>query len=190
MSDINEPITVIVSRRVNPEKIKEFELLSSEMTQRASKFKGYLGATLFKPVSKNDPEYRVMFRFKDLHSLQIWESSSQRKKILEQIEDLIISTSEREQLSGLVTWFTLPSSNPLVPPPRYKMTLIGWFALYPAVTSIFWFFGSWLAELPLFLRTFLVTIVVIILMTYVLMPFMTKIFATWLYPKNKHGSRS
>jgi antibiotic biosynthesis monooxygenase (ABM) superfamily enzyme len=188
VSDNNEPITVIISRRVKPEKIKEFESLSSEMTERASKFKGYLGATLFKPVTNNDPEYRVMFRFKDLHSLQVWESSLQRAQILEKIEDLIISTSEREQLSGLVTWFTLPSSNPLAPPPRYKMTLIGWLALYPAVTVIFWFFGSWLAEIPLLLRTFLVTIVVIILMTYVLMPFMTKTFATWLYPKNKNGS--
>jgi len=182
----NEPITVIVSRRVKPDKVEEFESLSSEMTERASQFAGYMGTTLFKPSSSNDPEYRVMFKFKDIDSLKVWEASSQRSDVLEKIEGLLISTSEREQVSGLITWFTLPSANPLTPPPRYKMTLISWLALYPAVTFIFWLLGTWLAEFPLILRTFLVTALVIVLMTYVLMPFMTKTFSFWLYPKPKH----
>ena len=174
-----EPITVIISRRVKPEMVKEFETLTSEMTQRASKFSGYLGTTLFKPSSGNDPEYRIMFKFQDISSLQEWEGSSQRAEILEKIEDLLITSSEREQVSGLITWFTLPSRNPITPPPRYKMTLISWLALYPAVTFIFWLFESWLIEFPLLVRTFMVTAVVIVLMTYILMPFMTKRFAFW-----------
>ena len=179
-----EPITVIISRRVKPEMVEEFESLTSEMTQRASKFSGYLGTTLFKPSSGNDPEYRIMFKFQDISSLQEWEGSSQRAEILEKIEDLLITTSEREQISGLITWFTLPSTNPITPPPRYKMTLISWLALYPAVTLIFWLFESWLIEFPLLIRTFMVTAVVILLMTYILMPFMTKRFAFWLYTKS------
>lgn len=184
----NEPITVIVSRRVKPEKVKEFESLSSEMTERASQFAGYMGTTLFKPSSSNDPEYRVMFKFQDLESLKVWEASPQRAEVLEKIEGLLISTSEREQVSGLITWFTLPSANPLTPPPRYKMTLISWLALYPAVTFIFWLLEAWLANFPLLFRTFSVTAIVIVLMTYVLMPFMTKTFSFWLYPKPKHKS--
>ncbi len=182
----NEPITVIVSRRVKPQKIVEFESLISEMAKRASQFEGYLGSTLFKPSSSIDPEYRVMFKFQNLNSLKIWEASSQRTEILEKIEDLLISTGEREQVSGLITWFTLPSANPLTPPPRYKITLVSWLALYPAVTFIFWVLGSWLADFPLLIRTLMVTALVIVLMTYLLMPFMTKWFAFWLYPKSKH----
>ena len=105
--------------------------------------------------------------------------------MLEKVEDLLISPSEREKVSGLVTWFSLPSKNPVTPPPRYKMTIVSWLALYPAVTAIFWLFGPWLAELPLLIRTMIVTGVVMVLMSYVLMPFMTKRFAFWLYPHKK-----
>ncbi|CAI3957340.1 antibiotic biosynthesis monooxygenase [Alteromonas macleodii] len=184
MVENKEPITVIISRRVKPEMVKEFESLTSEMTERASRFPGYLGTTLFKPSSSIDPEYRIMFKFQDMNSLQEWEGSSQRAEILEKIEDLLITTSEREQVSGLITWFTLPSTNPITPPPRYKMSLISWLALYPAVPLIFWLFESWLIEFPMFIRTFMVTALVIVLMTYLLMPFMTKRFAFWLYPKS------
>ena len=99
MVENKEPITVIISRRVKPEMVKEFESLTSEMTERASRFPGYLGTTLFKPSSSIDPEYRIMFKFQDMNSLQEWEGSSQRAEILEKIEDLLITTSEREQVS-------------------------------------------------------------------------------------------
>ena len=189
MVENKEPITVIISRRVKPEMVKEFESLTSEMTERASRFPGYLGTTLFKPSSSIDPEYRIMFKFQDMNSLQEWEGSSQRAEILEKIEDLLITTSEREQVSGLITWFTLPSTNPITPPPRYKMTLISWLALYPAVTLVFVIFGDLLAKVPLLLRTMIVTIVVMALMSYVLMPRMTKWFAFWLFPRQKGPSR-
>ena len=38
-------LTVVVSRRVIKGKESEFEKLSTEMTQRAATFPGYLGAT-------------------------------------------------------------------------------------------------------------------------------------------------
>jgi antibiotic biosynthesis monooxygenase (ABM) superfamily enzyme len=182
----NEPITAIVSRSVKPQKIVEFESLISEMAKRASQFEGALGSTLFKSSSSIDPEYRVMFKFQNLNSLKIWEASSQRTEILEKLEDLLMSTGEREQVSGLITWFTLPSANPLTPPPRYKIAFVSWLALYPAVTFLFWVLGPWLADFPLLIRALMVTALVIVLMTYLLMPFMTKWFSFWLYPKSKH----
>ncbi|MGB1092014.1 MAG: antibiotic biosynthesis monooxygenase, partial [Oceanobacter sp.] len=68
-------------------------------------------------------------------------------------------------------------------PPKYKMTIVSWMALYPAVTVIFFLFGEQLAQIPLLIRTFLVTVVLMILMSYVLMPRFTRWFAFWLFPK-------
>ena len=97
--------------------------------------------------------------------------------------------SEREVTSGIVTWFTLPGQNPVQPPPKWKMTIVSWLALYPAVTLVFVIFGDLLAQVPLLLRTMIVTIVVMGLMSYVLMPRMTKWFAFWLFPRQKGPSR-
>lgn len=178
----HHPVTVIVSRRVNPQDAEAFEALSTEMTLRATKFDGYLSTAMFRPAGPADPEYRIVFKFASQQALEAWEASNERAEILDKIEALLISPSEREAVLGLVPWFSLPSKNPITPPPRYKMTLVSWLALYPAVTLIFWLFGAPLAHIPLPLRTLIVTAVVMVLMAYVLMPFMTRRFAFWLYP--------
>ncbi|WP_272991081.1 antibiotic biosynthesis monooxygenase, partial [Spongiibacter tropicus] len=126
------PLTVVISRQVKSGKETEFEALSAEMTTRASHFPGYLGATMFRPASADDPEYRIVFKFAGQAALSDWEQSPERLEVLQQIEQLLITPSERETVSGIVSWFTLPGHNPVQPPPRYKMTLVSWLALYPA----------------------------------------------------------
>jgi len=183
------PLTVVVSRRVRKGQQDAFEALSSQMTERASRFRGYLGTAMFRPASPDDPEYRIVFKFRDRESLEQWESSEERAELLGQIESLLVQPSEREVTSGIVTWFTLPGQNPVAPPPKWKMTIVSWLALYPAVTLVFMLFGDVLAQVPLLLRTLLVTVVVMLLMSYVLMPRMTRWFAFWLFPKTARISR-
>jgi uncharacterized protein len=183
------PLTVVVSRRVRKGQQQAFEALSSQMTERASRFPGYLGTAMFRPASPDDPEYRIVFKFRDRETLIAWEESEERAELLEQIESLLVQPSEREVTSGIVTWFTLPGQNPVQPPPKWKMTIVSWLALYPAVTLVFVIFGDLLAKVPLLVRTMIVTIVVMALMSYVLMPRMTKWFAFWLFPRQKGPSR-
>ena len=184
-----DPLTVVVSRRVKKGQETEFERLSSQMTERAASFPGYLGATMFRPSSPEDPEYRIVFKFQDRDSLRKWEESEERTELLEQIEALLVQPSERETTSGIVTWFTLPGQNPVQPPPKWKMTIVSWLALYPAVTVVFALFGDWLAQIPLLIRTMLVTMVVMGLMSYVLMPRMTRWFSFWLFPRKNDNVR-
>lgn len=186
---VQAPITVVISRRVIKGKEAEFERLSSQMTERAVAFPGYLGASLYRPASAEDPEYRIIFKFVDESSLAIWQASQERNELLEQIEALLASPSQVETTSGIVTWFTLPGHNPVKPPPKYKMTVVSWLALYPTVTLIFLVFGPLLEEIPLLLRTLLITAVVMVCMTYLLMPRFTRWFAFWLYPKKERNVR-
>jgi len=86
-----QPVTVIVSRRVKPEAVTAFESLSDEMSRRASEYEGYLGATLFRPMSPEEPEYRMIFKFADEASLAVWEKSAERAQMLEKLEALLIS---------------------------------------------------------------------------------------------------
>ena len=151
-----EPLTVVVSRRVKKGNQEAFEALSSKMTERASRFPGYLGTAMFRPASPDDPEYRIVFKFRDRESLAAWEASEERAELLEQIESLLVQPSEREVTSGIVTWFTLPGQNPVKPPPKWKMTIVSWLALYPAVTLVFVLFGDLLAQVPLLIRTLMV----------------------------------
>ena len=84
--------------------------------------------------------------------------------------------------SGFETWFTLPSKPGEPAPPRYKMAIVTWLAVFPVVAVIFSLFGQWLNLLPTLVRTLVFTAVMVTLMTYVIMPRMTRLFSFWLYP--------
>ncbi len=58
---------------------------------------------------------------------------------------------------------------------KLKSTVIVWIAIYPAITTIQLLFGEYLNELPVLIRTFILTIILVPAMVYVLIPFWTKI---------------
>ncbi len=184
----DEPVTVVVSRRVRKGHETEFEAASERMTRTAADFPGYLGASLFRPANPEDPEYRIMFKFDTRENLERWQTSKERQERLESLEPLLVAPSKIEVMSGIVPWFTLPGQNPVQPPPRYKMTLVSWLALYPTVTLIFWLFSGPLELLPLPLRTLVVTAAVMVIMSYVLMPRFTRWFSGWLFA-DRRGER-
>lgn len=183
------PVTVVISRRVRKGCEKQFEELSSKLTEAASVFPGYQGANMFRPSTPTDPEYRIIFKFDTKDNLEAWLTSDERNNWLRDIESLLVQPSTMEVTSGLVTWFSFHGENPVQPPPKYKMALVSWLAVFPTVTIIFWLFGKQLAGMPLLPRILILSAVVMILMTYVLMPRFTKWFSFWLYPKEKRDIR-
>ena len=59
---------------------------------------------------------------------------------------------------------------------KIKSTFIVWIAIYPAITLISILYGEYLNQLPIPVRTFVLTIILVPLMVYFLIPFWTKIF--------------
>jgi antibiotic biosynthesis monooxygenase (ABM) superfamily enzyme len=73
-------------------------------------------------------------------------------------------------------------------PPRYKVAAITWLAIYPALTTTLALLGPVLAPLPLFLRTLVLTAILVPIMVYLLVPGLQRIFADWLRPPGPPGS--
>jgi len=67
------------------------------------------------------------------------------------------------------------------PPPKYKMAVVIWLSIYPSITLLLYFLGSSLTALPLMLRTLVLTLILVPTMVFGLLPFMTRVFARWLY---------
>lgn len=185
MSNIeaHEAVTVVISRQVKPGMETRFEAVSEAMTIAASTFDGYIGALLLKPVTKLDPEYRIVFRFTNEAALDHWTNSPVRQQLISEI-DALVAKETREQLTdGIATWFDfqVQDAGKVKAPNKLRMTLVSWLALYPIVTVIFWLFGDFLATLNLPLRTLLVTLVVMFTMSYIAMPRFTKWFHKWIF---------
>ncbi|MFM7603542.1 MAG: hypothetical protein ACKO7R_20470 [Pseudanabaena sp.] len=179
----NDPsVTVVISRRVKPECKAEFELFLSGITDACEKFHGYLGSNIFPPVNSEDPEYRIIFKFDRLSNLRNWEASPERKYWFDIAESLTISPPQIQVLTGLETWFTLSGNPSITPPPRYKMTVVTWLAVFPLITFISLILKQQLAILPLVFRVAIITAIAVPTMSYLVMPQMTKLFSGWLYP--------
>jgi uncharacterized protein len=88
-----------------------------------------------------------------------------------------------EVMTGLETWFAVSNSatlRPIVPPSRYKMALITWLAIFPLIVVINLLFGNILAQLPMLLRSLILSATLVLLMTYIVMPRMTRLFTHYL----------
>ncbi len=178
------PVTAVASRRVKPGREREFEEWVSGILAAANKFPGYLGSEVLRPSDPEDDEYRIIVRFDHESNLHAWENSEERQRWLEKVRPLL-HEEKVDVLTGLETWFTLPSKPGEPAPPRYKMAIVTWLAVFPVVAVIFSLFGQWLNLLPTLLRTVAFTAVMVTLMTYVIMPRMTRLFSFWLYPDRK-----
>ncbi|HEX2180675.1 MAG TPA: antibiotic biosynthesis monooxygenase [Rubrobacteraceae bacterium] len=178
----NPPVTAVASRRVKRGREREFEEWTSGILAAANEFPGYLGFEVLRPGdAPGDDEYRIVFRFDRESNLRAWEESEERHRWLRKAEPLI--HEERVHvLTGLETWFTLPWKAGEPSPPRYKMAMVTWLAVFPLITGILVLFGPLLGLLPMLLRTLILTAVMVSLMTYVVMPRLTRIFSFWLYP--------
>ncbi|WP_298545689.1 hypothetical protein [uncultured Aquimarina sp.] len=58
---------------------------------------------------------------------------------------------------------------------KVRQTIIVWIAIYPTITIIQYFFENLLNTFRLEIRTLILTVVLVPLMVYVLVPFWTKI---------------
>ena len=68
------------------------------------------------------------------------------------------------------------------PPKKWKLAILIWIAIYPTITSIFFLFGKYLIQInPLPLRTLAITLVIVPLMVFVLLPQLQKLFKNWLH---------
>jgi antibiotic biosynthesis monooxygenase (ABM) superfamily enzyme len=178
------PVTAVASRRVKPGREEEFEEWVSGLTAAAGEFPGYLGSNIFRPSRPDDDEYQIVFKFDHASNLERWQNSEERRRWNEKARDLLHEGPRVRVLTGMETWFTLPSKGD-PPPPRYKMTIVTWLAVFPLATVMFMLLDPLLGGAPVILRTLVFTGVMVSLMTYVVMPRVTRLFSFWLYPKRK-----
>lgn len=174
------PVTVDVLQRVKPGFEGAFEQVVKNLIAAASSFEGHLGANVFR---MGNSEYRIVFKFDRISHLKQWESSAIRQRLLQQASQLTLDRGQISILTGLETWFTLPAQPGLPAPPRYKMVVLSGIAIFILLNLATAFLVPLLLPLPPLLRTLVVVLLMVSLMTYVVMPRLTKLFAKWLYPK-------
>ena len=180
----DDPVTVLYSRRVKPGREADFEAWARGIVAAARQFPGHLGASVLDAPGSR--EYHILFTFADRRSLRAWLDSDERRRWLVRVGELLEADRGLQQLTGLETWFKLPGSNvpTMKPPPRWKTWLVSLVAVYPLVLAFQVLVVPRMARLPLPLRALVFPLVLLTLMTFVVMPMVTRALRRWLGPRH------
>jgi antibiotic biosynthesis monooxygenase (ABM) superfamily enzyme len=180
------PVTVIVKRIAKKDRIKEFEEWVSGISKEMSRQDGSMGTEIIRPTDKESkPEYVIIFRFNNYDNLMKWENSSIRKEWLRKGRELVEADPEIQKFTGFEFWFTSYSKRssglaPLIPPPRYKMVIVTIpLLLLTLVPQIH--FVTEMLFVPYSIRFIIAITITVLLMTYLIMPLLTRLLRPWLF---------
>lgn len=175
------PVTVMVSRRVQPGQEGRYQALMQQMVAAAQGFAGHLGAQILPAGASDDGEpgwCHVLFAFDTPEHLQAWQDSPARALGLAALAPLTLGEAQSRQVIGLAHWFTTPASHS--PPPRWKVALVTWLGIFPTVLFLTLAVAPFLAEWPLVPRLLAFTGLVVLIMTWGVAPQLTRWLKPWL----------
>jgi antibiotic biosynthesis monooxygenase (ABM) superfamily enzyme len=179
------PVTVSVTRHVDPRHTTQMLAWMQAGTSMAEKFDGFLGSGWVRP-SVDSTDWHMLYRFADADSLAAWEASPQRAWWLEAAAG-DVEERRRERRTGIEGWFDEPatvehlSAAAPIAPPRWKQMVVIFMVFLPLSLLANVIASHTISGWPLVPRVVLVTTVMTPLMTYVFLPWITRRMNWWLH---------
>lgn len=177
----DEPLTIIVRRRVLPNREGEFEAAMREFIEFALAAPGNLGIQVLRPGTKGARDYTVVDRFASAATRRAFTESDAYHEWMRRLRALTETEPHIEERGGLAGWFTLPERPEAGPPARIRMALVTFLGVYP-LTSLLPPLGQKLLPTahPLLVNA-VVTAAIVAALTWIVMPALVRIFRPWLF---------
>ncbi|MFJ4580316.1 antibiotic biosynthesis monooxygenase [Streptomyces echinatus] len=152
------------------------------MVEAESRFAGFRGTELFRPIEGLQEEWTTLYRYDSAEHLDAWLTSPQRQEVLaagEKFSDFKLRTMD----NSFGSWFAFEGNGKETPPPpsETRTSLAIWVGLYPTVVLLT------LALSPLHLRLWIGLLVGNLLssflMSFLTMPYyVNPLLGRWLRP--------
>lgn len=174
----NEPVTVVFRRTAKPGKEKAYEAWNKKLIRLSRQQPGHLDTTV---VTEAGRRYITLQHFSSRQDLDAWLESSVRQGHLAELAELVEDAPEPQASTGMETWFRLPGHSSSRHIPRWKMVIVTFTVIYAFVMAFNMWLAPYVGGLPTALRSALVPAVAVPLMTYIIMPRLTRWLRRWLY---------
>lgn len=191
---MSTPVTVEIRRQTHPTRTGDAVAWVEEGLRLARDFEGCLGGGVIRDSSDRSVLHAI-YRFSDERSLIGWEQSEQRRRWLDAGSALVLDARVQRR-TGIEGWFDGPQLRRSVDartgdtrtvvvraaPLRWKQALAIWIGMYPVNVLSSWAISllPWWGDVALPLRSAMVVTVLAPLMTFVMMPAVTRILRRWL----------
>jgi uncharacterized protein len=175
-------VTAVITRNIKPGHEKGYDDWLRRYMMLENKVPGYLGTTIIAPGGNNSSVRYIINRFSDKVAMDAWESSAEALKLIEEANNY--STIHYTSATGLETWFSVPDLKAIVPPPRWKMAIVAFIGAFCISSIARYILGLYIGLSPL-LTNLLMNIILVLGLTYLMMPILSKLLRRWLYPKTQ-----
>ncbi|MEU6867341.1 antibiotic biosynthesis monooxygenase [Streptomyces sp. NPDC046876] len=175
-------VTVVITHRVHPDRVDEFLAWQRRMSEAESKFEGFRGTEMFRPIEGLQDEWTTMYRFDSAQHLDAWLTSPQRQEVLaegREFSDFKLSTID----NSFGSWFAFEEDGTAAPAPSEMKTAIAvWVGLYPTV--VFLTLALSPLHMPFWLGMLVGNLLSSLLMTFLTMPYyVNPLLKRWLRPQ-------
>ena len=175
-------VTVVIVRRVKRGRESDYEAWLPKIVAVLKNSPGFLGFENLRPVEGLQVEHVLILRFDNESNLHRWEASPERKRWLAEAAEFTEHLASIQRISGLEGLFTPPRTRVSLAPPKWKMFLVVSLGLYPLVAITTLFVAPQLGFVPLLPRLVITTLLNVALMTWAVMPLLTRVLQAWLSP--------
>lgn len=182
---VEQPLTTLVRRRIKAGAAAEFAELMREFMNVLLQQPGHLGINVIRQTPDSD-EYLIFDRFCTIEARRRFTATEEYRVWMDRLGALSETPPVIQESEGLSYWFELPRAGTARPgglPPKWKMSLVTLLGVYPLSmlypALVLPLTNGW----PGWLRGLLIAGLIVGSLTWLVMPFLTKIFQQWIHPK-------
>jgi antibiotic biosynthesis monooxygenase (ABM) superfamily enzyme len=176
---MSDPIHLAITRRVRPGCEAAFQQELREFLQASFAHGGVQGASMLTPPPGSDSrEYGILRTFANEQERDAFYASPMFKAWEERARELTEGEPIYRPLHGLEAWFRAPQ-----PPARWRMAVATYLGVFPLVTILNLTLGPLLRAWPFVLASAVFNACVVICLTWLVMPLVTRLLHAWLHPQ-------
>lgn len=169
------PIHVAITRKVLPGKETEFKNALRQFLGESFLHGGVHGAVMISSLPGADErEIGILRTFKDENEKNAFYNSKQFRD-WEAYASALTEEPVYRQLNGLEAWFRSAT-----PPPRWKMAVATLCGVFPTSIFLFYTVTPLIRSFPVALRLLVIAALMVVILTWIVMPAVTKIMRPWL----------
>jgi len=173
-------VTVLINRTVPATQGNVFLGTLKDLLRDFDRFPGTSGSMVFRQEAAGSVEFSILQQFAGKAEHDAWVGSPGFSRWCREVAPPKPTPGHVHRYAGMEAFFV--SAQAPDAPPRWKMAVLLMIAVYPPSLVLSIWGAPALARLPVLAGTFLTSVLMVFLMTYVLVPILTKLFQSWLQP--------
>ena len=174
------PVAMVFTHKVAKERVQDYLGWRRKAIVAQATHPGYLATEFFEPRGTQD-EWVDIVRYDSLAHLNEWLESKDREALVKEL-DSIVESRHSHRVTGLEGWFAInrgPGAD-AAPPPSWKQALAVLVALYPTVMILGFLTNPLMQSLSLPVQMLIGNLLSIIVLTWAVMPLVTRLLGFWL----------